>query len=106
MAMMYVTTYTVFFLTGAFLGTVLCSFFLKPKLALILGSPVGLATIWLYHSGLTEEKLDGTFVWWGFNLDASGLMAAYFGPALILGLIFYARFRTFFMNSSEPDHSS
>ena len=36
-------------------GTVLCSLFLKPKLALICGSPVGLATIWLYHSAHRRE---------------------------------------------------
>ena len=105
MALMYFTTYSVFFLTGAFLGASLASFALDDKKALLAGSPLGLVSLWVYHSGLTEEKLDGTFVWWGMSLDATGLMIAYFVPCVIFGLVFYVRFRTFLFEKGEDDHS-
>ena len=103
--MITATTYAIFFCNGAFLGAVLLSLALDRKMAMNVGAIFGLASLWFYHQGITSENLDGTFTWWGMNLDATGLVIVYFGPFLVFGLIFFFRFREILMKPSDANHT-
>ena len=96
--MMYLTTYLAFFATGACLGALLASLMGQDKWRWVAALPLGLATLWLYHNGIQEENLDGSFVWWGLTLSPSGLMVVYFGPLVVLGPLTYIRFK----QSNDP----
>ena len=91
--MMHLTTYAVFFTTGACMGALLASYLIGEKWRWPLAIAMGLASLWFYHNGAPEQNMDGGFLWWGITLSPTGLIGVYFAPLLVFGLWAFARFR-------------